>query len=147
MLRNIVFLALFFTAASTTSAGAVQQLTYSTELGPSATLKVSRFLQETNYGSASDYIYAHIDLNGDNIAEYIAKERECGNKSCLFMILAETKDEILLLSKIRAKDVMLGGTKTHGVTDVLIFESKINDYDFDIYIWSPSKKSYILKNE
>lgn len=126
---------------------ALQALSYSDELPPSARLKISAFLKGINYGALSDFTFSSTDLNGDNINEYIIKEKQCGQIQCLFLIIAEKKDDILLLSKIRAKHIMLGGTKSHGIFDILAFENELNDYDFDIYVWSPEEKKYMIKND
>ncbi len=132
------------------TAQAVETLYYNNKIGPSLTYQINIFLKDTYDTDLSQYNTAGIDLNGDGIEEYILKPRKCTteeNKPCTHLIVAEQKDKILLLSKVKARNLMVGGTQSHGIKDILAFADKVNDYNFDIYIWSPSQKTYILKGK
>ena len=130
-------------------AAAIEPLDYEKEISPSLGYQIDSFLQETYDASLSQYKIAGIDLNNDGINEHILKQRRCNvlTKQCTHLILAEKKNQILLLSKINAYNVMIGGTNSHGIKDVLAFTNEKNDYNFDIYMWSPSRKMYILRAE
>jgi len=130
-------------------AAAIEPLDYEKEISPSLGHQIDLFLQETYSTALSQYKVSGVDLNNDGIDEHILKQRRCNvlTKQCTHLILAEKKNEILLLSKIKAYNVMIGGTNSHGIKDVLAFTNEINDYNFDIYMWSPSRKMYILRAE
>ncbi len=116
---------------------------------PSMRLKVDEFLNGFYKTDSMGFDVAAHDLNADGINEYILKRKSCTQAEvvCTHIILGSQKDNMLLLSSIRAKYMMVGATSNYGVSDLLVFENDINDYDFDIYIWSPEEKMYILRLE
>lgn len=118
-------------------------------LSPSLTLQMNAFLQESYQVDSSLFDIAAADLNQDGVDEYILKRISCvhAGSVCSHMVLADQNNEMLLLSNIRARHLMVGATSSFGVKDLLAFENEINDYDFDIYMWSPAQKMYILKGE
>lgn len=130
-------------------AAALEPLDYSKKISPSIGYQIDSFLEKTYDTNLSQYDVAGIDLNNDGIDEHILKQIRCNiqTKQCTHLILAEKQKEILLLSKIKAYNLMIGGSSSHGIKDLLAFKNKINDYNFDIYMWSPSQKMYILRAE
>ena len=150
MKKPLLFLSLTCVCIGTSMpVAAVESLDYEKEASPSLGHQIDSFLEE-NYGTdLSQYNIASIDLNNDGIDEQILKQKRCDTrtKHCTHLIVAEKSNEILLLSKIKAFNLMIGGTVSHGIKDVLAFTSEINDYNFDIYMWSPSQKMYILRAE
>ncbi len=150
MKKALICLCLIYICAGYSQpAAAIEPLDYEKKISPSLGYQIDSFLQKTYSTSLSQYKIAGIDLNNDGINEHILKQRRCNvlTKQCTYLIIAEKKNEILLLSKIKAYSVMIGGTNSHGIKDVLAFTSEINDYNFDIYMWSPSRKMYILRAE
>ena len=131
------------------NASAVEPLNYSDKTGPTLRVQLSSFLKNTYDTALSDYQIADIDLNNDGIDEYILKQRRCSiiDKSCTHLVIAEKQNEIFELSRIKAQNLMVGGTLSHGIKDLLAFNDEINDYKFDIYVWSPPQKMYIIKAE
>ncbi|PCI97172.1 MAG: hypothetical protein COB14_09385 [Alphaproteobacteria bacterium] len=130
-------------------AEALEPLDYNKKISPSLGHQIDSFLEKTYDTNLSQYDVAGVDLNNDGIDEHILKQLLCNiqTKQCTHLILAEKQEDILLLSKIKAYNLMIGGTSSHGIKDVLAFNNKINDYNFDIYMWSPSQKMYILRAE
>lgn len=130
-----------------TSANAVEPIIYKEKPTPYVSVNVSSFLEKTYETNINDYIIAEIDLNNDGDKEFILKRKFCANtpNPCIHLILAKVKEDIILLSNITAKNLMIAGTKTFGIKDILAFTDEINQYDFDIYIWSPSEKKYIIE--
>ena len=126
---------------------AVEPLSYHQTPTPYVRVKVTDFLQETYETKVTDYVIAEVDLNNDGDKEFILKRKFCANQNtpCIHLILAKVKEEIVLLSNIKAKNLMIAGTKTFGIKDILAFKDEINQYNFDIYIWSPGEKKYIVK--
>ncbi len=128
------------------SAMAVEQLNYREKISSSLKYQINSFLQKTYETDISIYYIANIDLNSDGIDEYVLKRKSCiDNKNqCIYSIIAEKDGEIILLSKIRAKNLIIGETSSYGIKDILAFKDKINDYNFDIYMWSATEKKYII---
>ncbi len=128
---------------------AVEQLNYSEKVSTSLKSQINTLLAEIYNTDISLYEIANIDLNNDGIDEHILKRKTCGatQNQCIYSILAEKDDEIILLSKIRAKNLIIGETSSYGIKDILAFKNEINDYNFDIYMWSPSQKMYIINIE
>ncbi len=116
---------------------------------PSLKLQIDDFLRGFYNTDSVDFDIAFRDLNADGIEEYILKRKTCVQNKvvCTHFILASQNEKIRLLSSIRAKHIIVSSTVNYGVNDLLIFESDINDYDFDIYMWSPREKMYILNAE
>lgn len=116
---------------------------------PSVRIQIDDFLKGFYKTDSLGFNIATSDLNADGINEYILKRKTCTQKKsvCTHIILANQKDKIRLLSSIRARHLMVGATSNYGVSDLLAFENDINDYDFDIYMWSPEEKMYILNIE
>ena len=131
------------------SARAVEQLNFSDKISPSLKYQVNIFLEKTYKTDISLYNIAEIDLNNDGIDEHILKRKACNTKEnqCIYSVIAEKGDEIILLAKIRARNIIAGETSSYGIKDILAFKNEINDYNFDIYMWSPSQKMYIINTE
>ncbi len=128
---------------------ALQPLEYSDDVGATKKLKINTFLKNVYNSSKDAFDIALIDLNSDGVEEYILKRKSCASekKQCFHMIIAEKDSKLLLLSEISAKNLMIAGTVTNGIKDILAFKKEINDYDFDIYMWSPAQKTYIMRND
>ncbi len=130
---------------------AVEQLNYKTSqsISPSLKYQIDSFLKQIYETDISLYNIASTDLNSDGIDEHILKRKSCdtSQNQCIHSIIAEKDGEIVLLSKIRAKNIIIGETSSYGIKDLLIFKNEINDYNFDIYMWSPSQKMYIMNSE
>ncbi len=146
---NKSLLTLYFITMISMPVLALEPLTFGGHLGTTLRIKLDDFLKSNFDTSTDSYDYALQDLNSDGIDEIIIKRKTCSTSknSCFFLILAEKSNEILLLSKIEAKNIMIGGTSSHGIKDILAFSAKMNDYNFDIYVWSPKDKTYILQSE
>ncbi len=132
------------------SAYALDNLKFETGIkSPSLRLQMDVFLQGFYKTDSRNFDIASLDLNGDGIDEYILKRKSCtqAQSICTHLVLADQKTKMRLLSSIRAKHIMVGATSNYGVNDLLAFENNINEYDFDIYMWSPEEKMYILKAE
>lgn len=125
----------------------VENLDFNTRLGPSASLYADAFLRKEYRDDLSDYQAATADLNADGIDEIILKKRGCEDSEilCRYLILAEKDNKMLLLSKIRARHIMLGEDYSHGVRDILAFKNRIDDYDYQIYVWDSSTIQYTIE--
>ena len=125
---------------STHKSWAVEPLQYTVHFPSSLLLELPSNIKK------EEYKLARIDLNGDGDDEYLLSPILC-EVTCRHKILAYRKNKLIQIAEITARNIMLGGSYTHGIKDILAFDSEINDYNFVIYIWSPAEKMYILKGD
>ncbi|MGN7439108.1 MAG: hypothetical protein ACTHOO_10760 [Alcanivorax sp.] len=127
-------------------AHAIEALKFRDEYSTTLKFQIDHFLQQEQRSDASQYVIATVDLNNDGVSEHILKRKSCNTpvSTCTFIIIAEKGDRILLLSKISAKNLMVDGKVTYGVKNLLAFNDDMNDYEYDIYMWSPKEKLYIM---
>lgn len=114
------------------------------ETPPSSILiETSAFLANQNK-EISGFRFAQIDLNNDQVDEYLLRSKECDDAGfCGYYVLAAMNGKMLPLLMIDAKDVKISDTKTNGVHDILAIRSKKNDYKYLRYIWSPADMIYM----
>ncbi|MGH1404871.1 MAG: hypothetical protein ACRBDL_11585 [Alphaproteobacteria bacterium] len=130
------------------SVHAVQPLQYKEETkSPSLKLSLNSFLKNNGNFPLSDYLIADTDLNKDGIDEYILRRKGCSDRdhSCRHLVFAEKQDTVILLTAINAREIMIATTYSYGIKDIMAFNNSINEYNFDIYMWSPKEKTYILE--
>ncbi len=149
MIKNILILICLITASTTLSkhSFALEELNYGKKISYSLSYKIDTFLNGEYGNSISDYNISSIDLNNDGIDEQVLKQKQChlSKGKCTYLVIAEKKQEILILFKIKAYNLAIGNIGSNGVKNVLALTNNVNDYNFDIYMWSPTRKMYILK--
>ncbi len=149
MNKKFLFLAILMllSICPINTANAIEALNYNRKISTSLKHQINLFLGNLYNNDISEYEISGIDLNGDGIDEHVLKSKKCDadNNQCNYLIIAEKRDEIILLSEIKAGNIIIGGTSSYGIKDILVFKNNINDYNFDIYIWSPEQKMYIMK--
>ncbi len=128
---------------------ALEDLKYNHKLSTSLQLQIDEFLEKQYKTNSSNYEVASVDLNNDGVLEYILRRKSCkrDNYECTHIIIAEKIDKILLLSKIGARKLMVDTSTSYGIKNLLVFKNINNDYNFDIYMWSPKKKMYIISEQ
>ncbi len=128
---------------------AIEELEYNNSISISLRYDIDKFLQKEYKTDSTKYNIAGIDLNNDGVLEYILRRKSCDIKKnmCTHIIIAENKDKILLLSKIRAKRLAVDSRYTNGIKNLLAFKNSDNDYNFDIYMWSSKEKMYIMSEQ
>ncbi len=149
MYSRVFLTILFALSVAPYSAGAVEQLDYSKQISPSLKYQIGLFLEQIYDTDIDIYNIAKVDLNSDGLDEHILKRKSCDDSKalCIHSIIAEKNGELILLSKIMARNIVLANTYSHGIKDILVFKNEINDYNFNIYVWSPSQKMYIMNDE
>lgn len=95
----------------------------------------------------STFEIAHTDLNEDGIEEIVLKDTTNNCKYtksiCVYHILGKKSiNELILLGKIEAKQLLIGQEYTHGVRNILIYNNDENDYKYKIYAWNALKAQY-----
>lgn len=130
-------------------AQAMEILDFEKPVPPTAQTLISGFVTKNLNMNMENYQVAEADLNRDGLSEYILRQKKCFGKDnlCTFLILAESRENIVLLAKFNARALALGNAFTYGVQDILAFQSDNNDYGYDIFIWDPPSKMYILKKQ
>ncbi len=143
------FIAVLLIIFSSSNASAIEELKYDTNISFTSRFHINAYIASEYESDPDIYRIAPIDLNNDGNDEFILQRKNCyiEKKVCTHLIIAEKDSEILLLSKIRARTLVAAGTFSHRIKDILAFKNGVNDYDFEIYMWSPSEKTYILKAE
>lgn len=131
------------------NAQAIEILDFEKPVPPTAQLLISAFVTANLGMNMENYQTAEMDLNRDGLNEYILRQKKCYGKEklCTFLILAESRGNIVLLGKFSARNLALANSYTSGVQDILAFQSNNNDYGYDIFIWDPPSKMYILKKQ
>ena len=134
---------------STSQSQAIEELKYNDSLGVSLIFQIDKFLQEQYKSNSKYYDIASIDLNNDGILEHILRRKTCDIQKnlCSHIIIAEKADRILLLSKIRAHKLMIDSKASYGIKNLLAFRNNKNEYNYDIYMWSPKENMYIMSKQ
>lgn len=88
---------------------------------------------------------AKADLNQDNVSEYIVKTDLCplNRNLCTFVLLADNTGELINLGHFNAKTVTLSTGKT-GQRELLVYQNPLNDFDHNLYTWSPEETRYVM---
>lgn len=96
------------------------------------------------------WLLATIDLNGDNLDEYVARQdsQECSNSPfCSHYILAFRADTPILIGEFYARKVLISGKKTYGIRQILVYNHPHNDFRAENYIWSPETFRFTPENQ
>lgn len=131
------------------SAKAFEELSYAPAKktsGPSLYLQLKTLLKQKYKHDVADYLIAHTDLNADNLMEHIIKLKNCGKYTniCTYTVIIERNAKLDIISRINTNQLIVGDDQNYGIKNLLAFRNPKNAYDFDIYMWSPSEKTYIL---
>ncbi|MGH1455228.1 MAG: hypothetical protein ACRBDI_00440 [Alphaproteobacteria bacterium] len=129
-------------------AWAIDVLNFESITNSAIATNLNLYLQTTYKTKTSEYIIAQTDLNSDDINEYILKRAYCQKEkmpSCNHIIIAKTPHSFATIGNVRAHKIVISTTQTQNIRDILAFNDELNDYNFDIYMWSSDKNMYILK--
>lgn len=128
---------------------AVENIIYRNDIKPSARVQLESYLKGTARPDLSSFYISETDLNGDGINEIIMRVRDCDsrNVTCLHLILALPPQKVVMLGEINARKLMLAGTYSGNVKDILAFRNDKNDYDYDVYFWDPVSEKYNLERQ
>lgn len=134
---------------SITPSYANEVIKFDSQVPPTLQVDIDNFLLEKFETRFANYNAASRDLNDDETPEIILKRNYCQDKNikCVHLILALSKEEIIQLGNIRALEIAVSKHKTNKIYDIIAFNNAENKSIFDIYMWSPSEKMYILKGE
>lgn len=151
-IKFILSIAIFsiYMAFPTSAAAVTEPITFKEDYRATLRVLLVDFLKthEDRYKTA-DFLVAHIDLNNDGIDEHILRRKNCSDRNyeCLHLIIAEKPETLILLGRINSREIMIGQSYSHGIKDLLAFQNHVNEYKFNIYMWSPRQKKYIMSDE
>lgn len=137
---------LCFAAGIVIPAHAAEHIYFENSKTSTANFKINTYLEKTRKVSPRDMLTARIDLNEDGISEYIIKPANCVNAgmNCTHDILAENEDGIVRLGTIKARNLVLGSTYSHGIRDIKAYNNPDNDFDHQLYVWEPARARYTI---
>ncbi|MDH5721880.1 MAG: hypothetical protein OEY94_00975 [Alphaproteobacteria bacterium] len=148
MRRTVATLLLFFGMVLPLCSYAATPLVFDNRITGATKLNLSHFTRAHLQSDIEKYDIARIDLNDDYYDEYILKQKNCvldvpPEQFCTFIIIGEKEEKLVQISVFNAKKIQISGKKHAGIYDILAFQSKKNDYEYERYIWSPDDKTYI----
>ncbi len=149
MVRKLVIVLTFFLMSLfPLQAYSSEQVIFDNRIFGATKLNLSQFIKDELNSSFDQYDFAKVDLNSDFFDEYILKKKNCSldlepKQFCYFVIVSEKSDKLIKLSVIYAKKILISGKKHNGIYDILAFQSKKDDYEYERYIWSPEEKAYM----
>ncbi len=94
---------------------------------------------------SGEHMLAKTDLNNDSIDEFFMRPATCQNQQrCPITIIALQKDAPIIIGQLEAVRVIISDDNTYGIRDLLVAETRINDFKQTKYQWNPH--SYTYKN-
>lgn len=125
------------------NAHAAEKLRFDSPIPRSSFEKIKSFSRSDLKKNIDLFQIAAADLNRDGLEEYIIRAKDCGkNGLCDFTVLAETREGIFQLGSFTGQNLLLGNEYTQGVRNILIFDNRMNDFDYELYTWHPETSSY-----
>lgn len=95
---------------------------------------------------AIPYRIAATDLNGDGVAEWILfqkREPACeANADCHITIGGVSEGKVILLGEMRGGKIGVSGEKLYGISKLLVYNEKSDDFAYQSYAWDPSSRSF-----
>ncbi len=144
------FLLLFLVVFAPGPVTAAEKLDFDNgQIGEVSRNTINRYFQ-ANLGKApADILIAPTDLNGDGLNEFVIREKSCdpGRNLCDYKILSETGGTIAVLGEISARTLALGNQYSQGVRSLMAFESRVNDYEYAVYVWEPRQARYTIEKQ
>lgn len=93
-------------------------------------------LEKTAPTPATPYEFARVDLNGDGIPEYIARQAQAdGIKVTPHQILSLRRRQITDWGTLPARKLEISDKKHYGFRDILVYNNPRNDFYHDVWEW------------
>ena len=123
-----------------------QALEYDFSPNSIKTTKFSKYFTDTDVDSLE---ISAFDLNDDGIEEYIVRSPSgCAqNERCEYKVLAETPHKLVLLAKLEGLNITVDQNYSHGIRNLRLFDSEMNDFDYKLYVWEPLSTQYVEKQK
>jgi len=151
MRKTLTALLLFFGLVLPLYSYAAGPIIFDNRIIGSTKLSISHFVRDHLKSDIKKYDIARVDLNDDYYDEFVLKQKNClldkaSKQFCTFVFIGEKEDTLVKISVFNAKKIQVSGKKHAGIYDILAFQSKKNDYEYERYIWSPDDKTYIRES-
>lgn len=86
---------------------------------------------------------AQIDLNNDDLYEYIAKNTQCSPANgCPYLIVAQSNNDYIIIGEFSGKNISISDKQTHGIRDILVYNQSLNDYQHNTLSWDMNRMQY-----
>ncbi len=138
---SLIIIGIFGTLSMATTVYAAENLRFDTPISRSSFEYIKQFTHENLGQPIETFEIARADLNDDGLYEFVLKPKSC-QKGCMFNVVAEASKKIVPLGDFRGSNLVLGSEFSHGVRNILVFESPTNDFDYSLYTWHPMSSSY-----
>jgi len=138
---TLIIIGIFGVVGVAFQANAAETLRYDHPIPRSSFERIKDFARSNLGSPITSYEIARADLNDDGLYEFVLKPKAC-NTTCRYNIVAESSKNIVMLGDIRGSNIALGNEFSHGVRNLLVFESPTNDFDYTLYTWHPMSSSY-----
>jgi hypothetical protein len=109
--------------------------------------KALSFTQKEQQAPDIKHVLSAVDLNGDSLDEYITRPQSCTAKDlCNYHVIAFMQDNPITLLTVKARKIIIEDTHKYGIRNLLIFNSKMNDFQKSRYTWNPYTYIYEQKD-
>ncbi len=138
---SLIVIGIFGFTTAAFQANAAEKLRFEDSIPRSSFERIKLFTDSTLGQSIDAFEIAKTDLNDDGLYEFVIRQKEC-EVLCRYSIVAESSKTIVPLGDLRGSNIVLGNEFSHGVRNLLVFESPTNDFDYTLYTWHPMSSSY-----
>lgn len=139
-----LFLAAFF-VLPVTFAWASEPLSFMARLSD-----IEKFQIQRDAGiDPHDFRFAKVDLNRDGLDELISVSAACkvGEEFCSFSVYGQGLDRFQEILKVEARSLTVSNEESFGVRDLSVFQSRINHYKAQRYVWNAAESRYTVHEE
>lgn len=149
-LRSLIFSCVFSALALYPAfSQAAERLLYDSQAGASSRIALEDYAQKALGEPLSALDFAKVDLNDDSLPEFILRDKSCSGERaiCAYNVWAETDQGVISLGTVRAKTLLLGNERSHGVRNLMAFTDTHNDYAYSVFVWNPTEKRFEEKDQ
>jgi hypothetical protein len=130
-------------------AQAAQPLIFQNTTNDIRAKSVLTFLETSHkFDPSGGYQIAEIDLNGDQLAEWIVRQDipQCDRSaSCPYYIVGLSNKQPRLLGQIQARKLGMTNQKLYGVSQLVVYNDQRNDFTYKLYSWDPHQGQFSLQ--
>lgn len=98
------------------------------------------------YNPDQPFRIAAIDLNDDGLQEWIFIQNNTpaceSNADCMIAIGGLSGGKVILLGEMRGGKIAASSEKQYGVSKLLVYNEKNNDFAYQTYVWAPAERAF-----
>ena len=138
-----VLMVFLMCGAQVTAVRAAETLHFNNDISRSSFERIKSYVSNDLGQNIATHDIAKIDLNNDGLYEFILRPSGCDQGAkCNFIVLAESGSKIRPLGRFEGINLLLGTEFSHGIRNLLVFNSVVNDFDYNLYTWHPKASAY-----